>query len=151
LRSGASAVDLAHPTAFSQTADKDRDDIRDEEDPMSTRPGLPVGSAAIDLRGSLRSSPSFCSALSLGVASAVVTSNQAQLSFSLPEAGRACLELYDVRGARVATLRDGEAGSGRNLLTWSSGSPASFPENGVYFLRLIAKGKTANAKVVFAR
>jgi hypothetical protein len=90
-------------------------------------------------------------ATSLTVASAVVTTNQAQLSFSLPEAGRASLELYDARGARGATLREGEAGPGTHLLAWTSGSPAPFPQNGVYFLRLTAKGKSANAKVVFAR
>jgi hypothetical protein len=90
-------------------------------------------------------------ALSFGVESAVVTSNQAQLSFWLPESGPARLELYDVRGARVATLRSGTADAGRTQLAWSSGSPVSFPQNGVYFLRLIANGKTANGKVIFAR
>ena len=89
--------------------------------------------------------------LGFGVASAVVTSNEALLSFSMPEAGHACLELYDVRGARVATLRDGDADSGKNQFEWSSGSPVPFPRNGIYFLRLTAGGRSAKAKVVFAR
>ena len=38
------------------------------------------------------------------MSSAVVTSNQASVSYVLPAAGRACLELFDARGARVATL-----------------------------------------------
>lgn len=49
----------------------------------------------------------------LAVRSAVVTSNQASVSYWLPAAGRACLELFDARGARVATLCDGVSG-GRN-------------------------------------
>jgi hypothetical protein len=80
-----------------------------------------------------------------------VTSNLAQLSFSLPQAGPARLDLYDVRGARIATLRQGDAGSGRNTLAWTSGSPVPFPGNGVYFLRLTANGETAKAKLIFAR
>jgi len=90
-------------------------------------------------------------ALKFGVESAVVTSNQVQLSFSLPESGPASLELYDVRGARIALLRSGATDAGTTQLAWSSGSPAPFPENGVYFLRLTAQGRTAKAKLVFAR
>jgi len=85
------------------------------------------------------------------VSAAFVTSDQAWLSYSLPAAGQACLELFDTRGARVATLCDRVAGSGTNVLAWSSGSPAPFPRNGVYFLRLTSQGKTAHAKVIFSR
>ena len=87
----------------------------------------------------------------IAVSPAFVTSDQALLSYSLPAAGQACLELFDTRGARVATLCDRVAGSGTNVLAWSPGSPAPFPENGVYFLRLTAQGRTAHAKVIFSR
>jgi hypothetical protein len=87
----------------------------------------------------------------LAVSSAVVTSNQASVSYVLPAAGRACLELFDARGARVATLCDRVSGAGPNLFEWSAGSPAPFPQNGLYFLRLTSDGATANAKVVFSR
>jgi hypothetical protein len=89
--------------------------------------------------------------VTLAVRSAVVTSNQAELFYSLPEAGPFRLELFDVRGARVAMLRDAEAAAGTSQLEWSSGSPTPFPQNGIYFLRLTSQGKVANAKVVFAR
>jgi hypothetical protein len=85
------------------------------------------------------------------VRSALVTSDQAAISYSMPVAGRACLELFNVRGARVATLCDGNVGAGANVITWSPGSPAPFPANGVYFLRLTTAGRTAHAKVIFAR
>ena len=87
----------------------------------------------------------------IAVSPVFVTSDRALLSYSLPAAGQACLELFDTRGARVATLCDRVAGSGTNVLTWSPGSPAPFPQNGVYFLRLTAQGRTAHAKVIFSR
>jgi hypothetical protein len=87
----------------------------------------------------------------LGVRSALVKSNRAQLSFSMPARGHARLELFDTRGARVTVLCDGVSVAGNNVVEWSPGSPAPFPPNGVYFLRLTADGKTANAKLVFAR
>jgi len=96
-----------------------------------------------DLPGARSASPTLSSTF--------VTSNQARLSYSLPAAGHVRLELFDVRGARLATLRDADVAAGDNQLDWSPGSPAPFPRNGVYFLRLTAAGKTAIAKVIFAR
>jgi hypothetical protein len=89
--------------------------------------------------------------LSLAVASAVVTSNQALLSFSLPETGRACLELYDVRGARLATLRDGEAIAGRNQFAWSSGLAGPVPRKRRLFPAAHREWKNGEGEVVFAR
>jgi len=88
---------------------------------------------------------------SLAVSSALVTSDRATVSYSLPLAGPVRLELFNARGARVATLLDQVSDAGARVLDWSAGSPAPFPQNGVYFLRLTADGRTANAKLVFAR
>lgn len=88
-------------------------------------------------------------AAALEVRSAVVTSDQVRVSYSLPRAGRVRLDLFDARGTHVATLLDRFADEGPDGLEWSPGSPVPFPEAGVYFLRLTAEGRTANAKVVF--
>ena len=36
-------------------------------------------------------------------------------------------------------------------IDWTPGSPAPFPGPGVYFLRLTAGGRSASARIVFAR
>ena len=87
----------------------------------------------------------------LVVSSALVISDHARITYSLPAAGHACLELFNARGARVATLSDGTSAAGESALEWSPGSPAPFPQNGVYFLRLTVDGRMANAKLIFAR
>ena len=57
--------------------------------------------------------------------------------FRLPQAGRAVLTIYDMRGARVATLVDADLPAGEQDLTWTGigqdGTPAP---SGVYFARL---------------
>lgn len=85
------------------------------------------------------------------VRSALVLSDLAEITYSMPGADRACLELFDARGARVAALCDGNGAAGDNVIAWSPGSPAPFPANGVYFLRLTTAGRTAKAKLIFAR
>ncbi len=59
-----------------------------------------------------------------------------RLSLELPSAGAGRLEVFDVRGARVATLVDGPLSAGHNEYRWdlraSSGAPVSA---GIYFAR----------------
>jgi hypothetical protein len=55
--------------------------------------------------------------------------------FTLPQAGRARLEVFDAAGRLVATLADGEMLAGRHEVHWTT--PAS---PGVYFARLEAPG-----------
>ena len=88
--------------------------------------------------------------MTLGVRSALVSSDQAQVSYAVPRAGRVRLELFNARGARVATLLDGASDAGTQVLDWSAGSPAPFPQNGVYFLRLTAEGGRRR-ELIFAR
>lgn len=83
--------------------------------------------------------------------SALVASGPARIAYALPAAGRARLEVFDVRGARVATLMDRELAAGSAVFDWADGSPAGFPGAGVYFLRLTSGGRTASARIVFAR
>ena len=58
--------------------------------------------------------------------------------------------MFDVRGARVATLIDREMPSGEGVLEWSAGSPP-YPAAGVYFVRLTQNRRVATARIVFLR
>lgn len=65
--------------------------------------------------------------------------SDARISFRLPEPGRVTVRIYDVRGALVRTLVQGNLGGGRHQFVWSgvtdSGDEAP---SGIYFVRLEA-------------
>jgi subtilisin family serine protease len=67
-----------------------------------------------------------------------------ELSFTLPSAGPARVELFDVAGRKVATLYDGAAASGRTTLSWSVGSLHA----GAYFARMTANGVSQSRQVI---
>ena len=68
-----------------------------------------------------------------------------EISFALPSAGSARVDLYDVAGRRVAELFNGTAASGRTTLSWSGrGSNGEALGRGVYFARLTANGVTTS-------
>ncbi len=56
------------------------------------------------------------------------------IEFSLPEAARVELVIFDTQGRRVATLADGEFAAGPHALQWNASGEAS----GVYFYRITA-------------
>ena len=85
------------------------------------------------------------------VRSTVATGDRADLSYSLPEAGHARLDVFDVRGARIASLLDHEMPAGDGVLEWSAGAPVPLPATGIYFLRLTLNDRAATARVVFVR
>jgi endonuclease/exonuclease/phosphatase family metal-dependent hydrolase len=67
-----------------------------------------------------------------------VVSSRVALRFDLATAGRASLELYDVRGRRVALLADGERPAGRHTIAWDGRDAGNRPvASGVYFVRLV--------------
>ena len=70
------------------------------------------------------------------------------VSFMLPSAERATLELIDVTGRRVAAREVGSLGAGSHLLELSDG--ARVPA-GLYWLRLIQGGRVLTARGVVAR
>jgi hypothetical protein len=72
----------------------------------------------------------------------------ASFSYSLPEAGRARVDVFDVRGRRIGTVLDREMPMGEGTLEWSPESP---PAAGVYFVRIVQHGRAATARVVFLR
>jgi hypothetical protein len=108
-------------------------------------PGIPEPPIQLDSPGG----PPAATAPGLYVRSTLVTS-LAQLSYSVPEAGRARLEVFDVRGVRVAALLDRVLPMGEGTMEWVPGAPP-YPASGVYFVRLTQNGRAATAKVVFAR
>jgi len=74
---------------------------------------------------------------------------QAAISFSLPQAGRASVKVFDLSGRLVTTLADGEMAAADHTVVWD-GCDASGKEvgAGVYFCRLQANGQTATQKML---
>jgi hypothetical protein len=74
------------------------------------------------------------------------------LHFALPQASDVSLVIYDVRGARVATLVRGALPAGAHSVRWTgrteSGTVAA---SGVYFARLQADGHARNAKLLLLK
>jgi hypothetical protein len=60
-----------------------------------------------------------------------------QLAYSLAEAGRVYLAIYDVLGREIANLANGEQKAGRYKVTWNAKRSFGFPvSSGIYFARL---------------
>ena len=57
------------------------------------------------------------------------------------------VEIFDLRGRRVATLMDGVLGPGAHAISWSPGAEVSAPD-GVYFARVTAGGASDTVKLV---
>jgi hypothetical protein len=73
---------------------------------------------------------------------------QFSVSFSLPDARPARLELYDVSGRRVLTREVGNMGSGTHVLRLGETSAL---HSGVYWLRLVHPTKTLVARAALVR
>lgn len=75
-----------------------------------------------------------------------------RIGFTLPEAERAILRVYDVRGAHVATVLDTPLGAGRHHVEWNgvdeSGTPVA---SGTYFYTLAAGKRTVARKMVLVK
>ncbi len=83
----------------------------------------------------------------LGQARPNPTRDRAVIDYSLAEAGRVRLVVYDVLGREVATLVDGQVEAGAHEATFEGGS---FP-SGVYVYRLVAGATTRTGTVTLAR
>jgi hypothetical protein len=69
------------------------------------------------------------------------------LRFDLAQEGRASIELYDVRGRRVAVLSDGVRPAGRHVVAWDGTDSAHRAvANGVYFARLVTDHGTQSKR-----
>lgn len=70
-------------------------------------------------------------------------SKSTAVGFTLAEAGRARVDVFDVRGRRVATLVDRELGRGSHAVSWRACTDHGIPVSpGRYFARLEAGGRS---------
>jgi hypothetical protein len=74
-------------------------------------------------------------------------SDKTTITFSLPTAGDATLNVYDLTGRKVATAFEGPARAGENTVAL----PLAGLTPGVYTYRLEAEGTTATRKMVVAK
>jgi hypothetical protein len=74
------------------------------------------------------------------------------IRFDVPRTGRVTVDVYDVRGQRIARLVDGEVAPGRHTVVWDGrdrhGRTVS---SGVYFSRLEAEGVTKTDRMVLMK
>ncbi len=76
-------------------------------------------------------------------------SGPATIRFAVPEPARAWLALYDVRGTRLRTLREGWFGAGTYEVEWDGRDSRGRPMRpGVYFLRLVAGDRESVRRLV---
>jgi len=74
------------------------------------------------------------------------------IRFSLAEAGRARLEVFDLAGRRVAMLLDGPAAAGEQSIDWDGRDDAGRRlASGVYLLRFAAAGVSEEGKLVLLK
>lgn len=71
----------------------------------------------------------------------------ARLSLTLPESGLARVDVFDVSGARIATLADGWRPAGTQSLEWTTGAAPT----GVYFARATLGARGTTARIVIVR
>lgn len=76
-----------------------------------------------------------------------VSGSEVRFAFSMPSAGTAMLELYDVRGRRVGERVERTFGEGPQTVTLSTAALSP----GVYVARLVANGESATARIVRTR
>jgi hypothetical protein len=70
-------------------------------------------------------------------------------SFALPQAGEAALDVFDVAGRRVATLRSGPAAAGMFRVVWDGRDAGGRPvADGVYFARVRTPEGTSTSRFV---
>ena len=84
--------------------------------------------------------------LSLALAGANPTPGPVRLRFSLPQAARVRLGIYDTAGRRVAVVADGDSPAGQQVLSWDN--RAAGCRAGVYFARLRAGDQEATQRIV---
>ncbi len=74
------------------------------------------------------------------------------IAFDVPSAGRVSLVIYDVTGARVRTLVDGDVRAGAHRVAWDGTNEArERAGSGVYFYRLATGGKVLTKKMVLLK
>jgi hypothetical protein len=74
------------------------------------------------------------------------------IRFSLPEAGRIRVTVYDLTGREVLVLRDGAASAGLNSVPWNAmNATGQKVTSGVYFYRIESAKEARTGKMVYLR
>jgi len=75
-----------------------------------------------------------------------------KIRFGLTQADKVSLDIYDIRGARIASLVDGFMEAGHHVVPWAGldGSGRRVA-SGVYFARLVAGKITFNQKLLLVK
>lgn len=77
---------------------------------------------------------------------------KSEINYQLPKAGPVAIELYNITGARVATLVNGLKSAGYHTITWDlRDSQGCRVANGVYFLRLTSGALSTGTKITVIR
>jgi predicted outer membrane repeat protein len=72
--------------------------------------------------------------------------------FTLAREGRIALAVFDLRGRRIATLRDGPAAAGTHRVVWDGTDDAGLAvAAGIYYARLAHAGRHHTAKMTLVR
>lgn len=80
------------------------------------------------------------------------TTRGVDFEFALRAAGRARIDVYDVRGARVATVTDGALAAGGYRGRWDgTRADGRAADPGVYWLRMSVPGASQSRRVVVSR
>jgi hypothetical protein len=109
-----------------------------------------AGSYKLQIRSLTADSPGLEAAATAltGVSPNPATSGT-RVSFALARPGHVRLEVYDLHGARVRTLADGESGAGRFDLRWEGDDDAGHAvAPGVYFVRFASQGVSGVKRLV---
>ena len=90
--------------------------------------------------------------LSLAAPAPNPTSAGASIAYTLPVAGHARLEVIDLQGRRVATLREGTGEAGPHRVEWNGSDEAGHRvDSGVYWVRLGFAGERRLQRLVVVR
>lgn len=89
---------------------------------------------------------------SLRIAAANPSGDQVKILYGLPVAGAARLDVYDIRGRRVATLTNAHSAAGWHEMTWSTHDGQGHPvASGMYLLRLESDAGAVVRKLTVTR
>jgi hypothetical protein len=69
------------------------------------------------------------------------------ISYDLPRSGHVRLDIFDLRGRKVATLANEAKQAGRHFLEWDARGQAS----GIYFYRISSEGRSVTRKMLLLK
>lgn len=73
--------------------------------------------------------------------------HRTSINFSLAKPGKVLLNVYDIRGRKLATLVDESKAAGDHTIEWDAGNLAS----GIYFYRILCDGTSSTRKMILLK